>query len=97
MPPHHISRFSDKTLRKIAKIFGLKLIGIYHENLQKEHFTFYAQTLFLKRIFKVKLIDRRLMRRIISKLYSFYLRIFKPKLNPKDIYGHTVVAVYEKI
>jgi len=95
MPPNHISRFSDKTLHKIAQIFPLRLVEIYHENLQKGHFAFFAETMFMKRIFPARLIDRRLVRRIIAKIYSFKSKIFKPKINAKDIMGHTVVAVYE--
>ena len=35
MPPHHVSRFSDTTLHKIADIFNLQLLDLYHENVDR--------------------------------------------------------------
>lgn len=37
MPPHHVTRWPDRTLREIAKLFGLKLSFLHHEPLQDIH------------------------------------------------------------
>ena len=45
LPPHHVSRWSDKALRNIANIFSLAVVEIWHESLQILHKQFYAQTI----------------------------------------------------
>ena len=92
MPPHHISRFSDKTLNKIAEIFNLDLLDLYHEKIQKEHFDFYKSTIWAKRILPTPLIDTSLKRKLVNK----FGKLIKPFMKiPDDEYGHTVVAVYK--
>ena len=92
MPPHHISRFSDKTLNKIAEIFNLDLLDLYHEKIQKEHFDFYKTTIWAKRILPTPLIDTGLKRKLVNR----FGRLVKPFMKiPDDEYGHTVVAVYK--
>ncbi|MBR7117881.1 MAG: hypothetical protein IKC84_00715 [Helicobacteraceae bacterium] len=92
MPPHHISRFSDKALRKIGDIFDIELLDIYHENIQKEHFNFYKQTIWANIFLKPKLIDTSLKRKIINKLGILARPFMKI---PNSAYGHTAVAVYK--
>ncbi|STO97553.1 bifunctional 2-polyprenyl-6-hydroxyphenol methylase/3-demethylubiquinol 3-O-methyltransferase UbiG [Helicobacter canis] len=91
MPPHHISRFSDKTLQEIANIFNLELLEIYHEQVQPEHIDFYKATMWAKLFLPTPLIDRGLLRKFINKA-GFIGRSFI-KI-PPDAYGHTAVAVY---
>lgn len=91
MPPHHISRFSDKTLKNISEIFNIELLEIYHESVQKEHFDFYKQTIWANIFLKPKLIDTSIKRKIINKAGIFARPFIKI---PNDAYGHTVVAVY---
>lgn len=90
MPPHHISRFSDKSLQYIAKIFNLELISIWHETVQPEHKAFYQATMFSKRFFKPALLSRNPLRKITNKLGRLFEKV------PKNTYGHTVVAIYKK-
>ena len=91
MPPHHISRFSDKALKNISEIFDIELLEIYHENIQKEHFDFYKQTIWANIFLEPRLIDTSIKRKIINRLGL----IAKPFIKiPKNIYGHTAVAVY---
>ena len=92
MPPHHISRFSDKCLRKIGEIFNIELLEIYHETLQSEHIDFYKSTQWANLFLKPKMIDTSITRKIINKLGIFGKKIIKIQPN---IYGHTVVAVYK--
>jgi SAM-dependent methyltransferase len=41
MPPHHVSRWKDKTLAKISEIFNIKLFSLIHEPLLNIHYEFY--------------------------------------------------------
>ncbi len=76
IPPHHVTWWSDKALFNISDLFGMKLINIYHENLQEIHKDWYASTIamlalnnFLGR--NHSLIDRSLEARFLSKV-AFY-------------------------
>ncbi|PAF51939.1 class I SAM-dependent methyltransferase [Helicobacter sp. 13S00477-4] len=93
MPPHHVSRFSDTCLKKIAKIFDLDLIEIYHENIQPEHIDLYKSIIWTKKFLSTPLIDKRLVRKFINRaglIGKKFIHI------PPKAYGHTVVAVYQK-
>ncbi len=92
MPPHHVSRFSDKTLQTIAQIFSLRLVNIYHEQVQSEHKNFYKNVVWAKFFLKPTLIDTSLKRKVlnqIGRLGKYLIKI------PNNVYGHTAVAVYE--
>ncbi|WP_082807954.1 class I SAM-dependent methyltransferase [Helicobacter himalayensis] len=92
MPPHHVSRFSDKTLQTIAQIFSLRLVNIYHEQVQSEHKIFYKNVVWAKFFLKPTLIDTSLKRKVlnqIGRLGKYLIKI------PNNVYGHTAVAVYE--
>jgi 2-polyprenyl-3-methyl-5-hydroxy-6-metoxy-1,4-benzoquinol methylase len=97
MPPHHISRWTDKVFHFIAKTYNLKLEKIIHEELQEHHHNFYLKNLMENKMIQYKMIDLSLKRLFASKIFyyiSISASIFcKPK---KDIYGHTVVAVFKK-
>lgn len=91
MPPHHVSRFSDKTLHTIADIFNLKLLEIYHEQVQPEHIDFYKSVMWAKLFLPTPLIDRGLVRKVVNKLGKFGKSLIQI---PPHTYGHTAVAIY---
>ena len=91
MPPHHISRFSDRTLQEIARIFNLTLLEIYHEQVQPEHIDFYKATMWAKHFLPTPLIDRGLARKFINKAGFIGRSFIKIPPNAK---GHTAVAIY---
>ncbi|MFC3867310.1 class I SAM-dependent methyltransferase [Helicobacter equorum] len=93
MPPHHISRFSDKTLHYIAKLFDLHLIKLYHEPIQPEHREFYKSIMWAKKFLPTPLIDKGILRKFINKFGILGKRWIQI---PPNTYGHTVIAVYEK-
>lgn len=45
LPPHHVTRWSDKALSNIAEVFPLSVVEIWHEPLQPHHRRFYARTI----------------------------------------------------
>ncbi len=92
MPPHHISRFSDATLRKIATIFDLELIEIHHEKIQPEHIQFYKSTMWAKMFLPTPLVDSGILRKVINKLGIIGTKFISV---PESAYGHTALAVYK--
>lgn len=91
MPPHHISRFSDKCLQNIAHIFNLELVSLFHESVQSEHILFYKSVMWAKKFLPTPLIDRGIMRTFVKILGVMARRFIKI---PANEIGHTVVAVY---
>ncbi len=97
MPPHHVTRWTDKTLNNIAQQFNLELIILHHEKLQPNHYSWYVSNKFQNKFLKSKLIDTTFKRKIISKLSGVYALFFsKSAKSIKNEIGHTVLAVYEK-
>ena len=94
MPPHHISRYSDKCLENIAEIFGIRLVALIHEPLQKEHRAYYKSVAWANMWLKPRLIDTRLVRKVVNRLGFFARRLGLIRV-PKGLFGHTVLAVYE--
>ncbi|MEI7451812.1 MAG: class I SAM-dependent methyltransferase [Candidatus Falkowbacteria bacterium] len=104
LPPHHQTRWSDKTLNKLVDIFNLELISINHERLSVEHFSLYIKSVAEAIFFKNnKYVDNSLLYKILSILIRGLSILFLPvimlikKINWNDINGHTVTVVYKKI
>ena len=105
MPPHHVSWWSDKSLRYVAQIFGLKILDIHHEKLAEIHRRWYASSILLQALEKTigydsknQLIDRSLTYKILSKISVWGARwlargIRDPRFLPN---GHSVTVVYQK-
>lgn len=105
MPPHHLSKWSDKALCNLGELFDLQIIGLEHETLADIHYKWYAEATILKRLktllgLKYSLIDTGAYRfsvylkRIAEKMANVYEKrlvncIDKPK-------GHSVTIVYKK-
>ena len=96
MPPHHLTRWSDETLRFIAEFFDLELIHLNHEKVQNVHIRYYWDTVIQSYLIKPKLIDISFKRKIISKSASLLSKLISvTNIRPKEN-GHTVIAVYKK-
>ncbi|MDF1593150.1 MAG: class I SAM-dependent methyltransferase [Desulfobacterales bacterium] len=103
MPPHHLTWWSDDTLKKMGDVFGIQLIHLHHELLADIHLEWYASTVAsgaLKRLFGLKrrLLDKTFGNRIIGivarglgKFYSKGLESFN--LRP---HGHSVTVVFKR-
>jgi len=103
MPPHHVTRWSDAAYKKLAEIFNLELIELWHEPLQKVHRNFYVQTVLTN--FIMRLLNQRnlvwndsytfkfanLVCSLPSRLFSFMLPF--PFVTPRGI---SVTAVFRK-
>lgn len=87
MPPHHCTRWNEEVMVKIAKIFGLKLNGIFKEPLQKYHEEHYHN---FQRI--------RFKNSLIKNYYFLYENLIFPLLKnyPSLITGHTLIGEFTK-
>ncbi len=98
MPPHHVTRWSDETLKFIAKEYNLDLIDIYHEKVQDVHKLYFLNTLIQNSFMNSKSVDISIIRKIISKFVSLLSRLLikglKDEMLPK---GHNVLAIYRKV
>ncbi len=103
MPPHHLTRWSDRALTSIAENFGLELLDIHHEKLQLVHKEFYAATVFsrsLSGIFGRPFLnlDLSLSARLINRLANLLGGLFSRGLVSDVLLprGISVVAVFRK-
>ena len=103
MPPHHISRWPDSTLKKVAKQFNLSVHHFEHDLLSPIHKDVYSMTVChhaLNKIFnrKERLINRSLLDNILKKL-SYPLSLFYSKGLVKGLLplGHSITVVYKKM
>lgn len=102
MPPHHISRWTDKSLKNIALLHNLELSSLIHEPLQSFHKLFYLKTVITKRLYKlwrhpVKSIDPGFPGKLLygfATLLAYILSPFFTKF--RNIRGQSVIVVYTK-
>lgn len=104
MPPHHISRWSDRAMESIGRIFNLQTVALKHDPvLNKEHEGMYLAALVRNSIENIlgiksnKLINLSITRYWtdkFGKLAALFLKKgMEPKLSPK---GHSVTIVLRK-
>lgn len=103
MPPHHLTRWSDASFKKLADLFELELVELWHEPLHPVHRQFYAQTVLVDTVMrwmgrKCTVWDDSLWDRFVSLLCRLpaylFARCSGPLSPPRGI---SVVAVYRKI
>jgi 2-polyprenyl-3-methyl-5-hydroxy-6-metoxy-1,4-benzoquinol methylase len=103
MPPHHVTRWTDKALNNLEQYFDVELLEIIHEPLQLAHRQMYLQALLrrtLKNIFNfpIKNIDLSWRNSIISLIGKGLTKILDqglsdPIFSPRGI---SVLAIYKK-
>lgn len=94
VPPHHISRWKDKALHKIAELFSLEVVDIWHDQLSEDE----------KKAFKMLIVETNKMDKLLlgvnrgrqGLLYRLKRSIKKRLTRIPNDYNHTVVAVYRK-
>lgn len=103
MPPHHLSRWSDKSLQFIANLFPLEVVMIQHEMLSDIHINSYCSTIIYQAInrftkHKYRLVDTTLSTRLIIKAAYIMGKIYSPVVRriSDTIVGHSVTAIYRK-
>ncbi|HTY24716.1 MAG TPA: class I SAM-dependent methyltransferase [Desulfomonilaceae bacterium] len=103
LPPHHMTRWPDKTLEAIPTFFPVSLVAIEHELVSDIHLRGCVSVMIRKRINALfnrseEIVDRSFASRLVGKcanlLAGLASPIFEdPVIRPR---GHTVVATYRK-
>lgn len=97
MPPHHVTRWSNKTLEFIAKKYDLTLVSIFNEKVQEIHKEWFLITLIQSFFLKKKLLDTSLYEKVVLKLSSLLAMLtighLKQEMLPN---GHSVTVIYQK-
>ncbi|MHA2282060.1 MAG: class I SAM-dependent methyltransferase [Promethearchaeota archaeon] len=105
LPPHHVTRWTDKALESLERFFPIKLIALHHESVQDIHLETYGitfYTLLIKKILRLphKTIDinpsfpEKIIYKLSCSLYKKTFEIFQNQhFRPN---GHTVTAVFQK-
>jgi 2-polyprenyl-3-methyl-5-hydroxy-6-metoxy-1,4-benzoquinol methylase len=99
MPPHHVTHWSELTLKRIASLFDLELVGIECETVSNYHLVWARQMVWEKRLrnfFWIRpcLLDTSYAALFLSKVASFIAKVFPPSVDKMK--GHAVVAVYRR-
>lgn len=102
MPPHHATRYPDRTMRKFSELFNLQLLDIIYEPIQAIHKEFCIKVNLFKKIRKIfgmphKSLDNGLFSNLLYVFVFIVSKIIKPFKNFKDIKGVSVIAIYQKI
>lgn len=100
MPPHHVTRWPDATLRHLAKLLGLSLRFVHHEPLQDMHrewgFSVMAHAMLGHRRHRIES-QASLFGKVRSRTAGVLARLLQRYLS-KEFWpcGHSVIAVYAK-
>ena len=101
LPPHHITRWTDRCFNNVAKQFNLRLEDIHHEPLDDFHHPWYLNAFFVYMINKKLGIKHSVLRQpkhwLSHKISDWIVKtIGKDIPNAFQGYGHTAVAVFKK-
>ncbi len=91
-PPHHMGLWDEKSLKKITKIFNLKVENIDFEPLQKYHFDWYINSIIKEKIYK-----NRFYRKVFNKFKLKNILIKIVKRFQYKIHGHSIMVTYTKL
>lgn len=99
LPPHHVSRWSNRSLEAVASLYNLKLMSLEIELIQPIHEGNAERVKMmheLRNFFGLPLtcIDFSIAGKIVAKLAILAVKLGMRAKGPN--HGHSVVAVYEK-
>lgn len=102
MPPHHLTRWTDRALGAAAGLVGLRLLEIVHEPLAPGHARLHARVAAQSsyaalRGWKLQLLDSRLSSPVAAGWVRLHASLLRRMLRFRRLpAGHTVMAVYGK-
>jgi SAM-dependent methyltransferase len=103
MPPHHLSRWNEATLRKLGEIFDLEVLSVEFDSLDSSHYIAHAQSLMHQFFLSMtqrshKQVYDFILNQPIRFLISMASRIVSlSQLSiKKKITGHSVTFIYRK-
>ena len=102
LPPHHISRYTDRWFVHAAQHLNLELVTVQHDPLQPHHRFDYIYQLTIASIYRMfgwkrPMVDHRLVN-WMARIPAFILgKLLAKGLGPHNSpHGHTVFAVFRK-
>lgn len=101
MPPHHVTKWTDKCLTNLENQFNIKCVHLAHEPLNSFHIPWYFTSMVVHQLNKTLGISHSLIK-CPRHLVSHGIANVLYKLLGKDLpsvyqgHGHTVIAVYKK-
>jgi SAM-dependent methyltransferase len=100
MPPHHVSHWNERALRHIAEVHALEVVAIEREPVAAVHHRWLQHALMERRLrrwagLRPRLLDTRLVARVIAKVASRLARFIDPNRNA-PVSGHSILAAYRK-
>lgn len=100
MPPHHVTHWSERTLKWLASQFNLELLAIEYEPVASYHRQWASKVILesrLRKFFGMRqcLLDYSFRGISVAKLATVMARLFRPRID--DLKGHTVIAAYRKV
>lgn len=104
MPPHHITRWTDSCLRRIADLHALRLVALIPEALGRNMRRAYAHATATRWIagrigFEPELLDERVKRPLFAGAAALLAACLRRYLSMSRTFrrGHAVVAIFSKI
>jgi hypothetical protein len=103
MPPHHVSRWSDRSLEQVARFFPLQLLQLHHDPLDEMHIAAAAQCLVQNGLLAVLGRKRTVLEPLVETLA--FRAVSAPfrwivqcgiRRSRWRMLGHSVTAVYAK-
>lgn len=103
MPPHHLTRWTDRALGAVAGLLGLHQRAIEHEPLAREHARLYARVAAQRSLarlcgWQARLLDARLASPMAAGCVRLCASVITHavRLRGSRAAGHTVVAIYDR-
>jgi len=102
LPPHHVTRWTDRCLATLEKLFPVKVVSVWHEPLQTVHRRMYIQGA-LNRYFygifgrPVPAVTAGTIGGIVPRINEKLSRVFDPLLKLQPARGISVTVVYQKL
>jgi SAM-dependent methyltransferase len=100
LPPHHVSHWNERAMKRIATQFGVELIAIEREPIANYHLTWARKSIWeqrLRKLFNLKpsLLDTSVFGRAVGRISGMLAKVFKP--STANVSGHTILACYRKV
>jgi SAM-dependent methyltransferase len=103
LPPHHLTRWPDRTLEALPRLFPVSLVALEHESVSDIHLELCVRTIIRRQLDvvfgrKEAMVDRSLSARILNRCAHFMSRWGQSLLDDERVRprGHTVIATYRK-
>lgn len=101
LPPHHVTRWSDRCLRGLPRLLPVDLVELWHESLQPVHLRTYIQSVLNRLVYgavgsAVPAVEPRRIASAVSSLNLKLSRLLVPFFPMSKLRGISVTAVYRK-